>query len=184
MEYDFRIAQNAFSGIDIKLKANPYFMDIISQLEKIDLEQTDRPVVDNILYVSSPIREHAQSEYGDENYWGFTEESAFRYFMENIAVLNHPTRRVILRPHPSEAKDKYDWAVEEFSPNVSIGGKTILLNEVAQSDIIVGYNSMAMVIGLIAGKRVINALPAGKMENSLPMVEIESMADLLQKWPV
>lgn len=137
----------------------------------------------HICHVCSPVREHAKQKFGDELYWGFTEEDAVRYFMSNLRALHHPTGNVVLRPHPSEQAGKYDWVPEEFGSRVSIGGSKELLDEVAASDIVVGYNSMAMVIGLIAGKRVVNALPPGKIRNTLPMAGIEQLSDLLKASP-
>tara|TARA_B110000046_G_C12907441_1_gene361353 strand:- start:556 stop:1017 length:462 start_codon:yes stop_codon:yes gene_type:complete len=149
-------------------------------MEKLGSVRATNDENNYILYVCSPVREHAKLKYGDELYWGFTEEDAVRYFMKNANLLNHLTGKIVLRPHPSEEPGKYDWAVKEFSPYTKIGGNIDLLEEIAGADVVVGFDSMAMVIGLIAGKRVVNALPPGKMINSLPMSGIEKMSDVLR----
>jgi hypothetical protein len=179
-EYALQIARRVISDVDIVQKPNPYFEDIEAQLVVLaeDRSEEQKPEK-SILYVSAPLSRYATLKYGDKNYWGFTEDTAFRYFMDNISVLNHPTEIVVLRPHPSEIRSDYEWAVEEYAPNVRIGGRTDLLTEIHCADIVAGFNSMAMVIGLIAGKRIINALPPGKMGNSLPMAKIENLDDLL-----
>ncbi|MBL4783972.1 MAG: hypothetical protein JKY49_00945 [Cohaesibacteraceae bacterium] len=174
----FRIAGRTFPGHKIKLKPNPYFENMAFQIEKLKRNSLDTLSEKKILYVCSPVKEHAKLKYGDELYWEFTEEDAVRYFMANVHLLNHSTGKVVLRPHPSEENGKYDWATTEFAPDILIGGEQDLLDEIANADIVAGFNSMAMVIGLIAGKRIINALPPGKIVNTLPMKKIEQLSDI------
>lgn len=179
-EDGYRLAQEIFDGATVCLKTNPYFEDIKEQMGRLTAAQSDQDANPYILYVCSPVREHAKRKFGDERYWGFIEEDAVRFFMNNLKVLHHPSEKVVLRPHPSEEDGKYNWAVDEFSPHVSIGGKRELFDEIAGADVVAGYNSMAMVIGLIAGKRIVNALPPGKVKNTLPMADIEQLNDLLE----
>jgi len=177
-----KISSDELPGANIKLKSNPYFEEALSQIRKLDQEQSAQPTQKYILYTCSALSKHAKLKFNDERYWGFTDNDAIRYFLENVDVLKHSTGKVVLRPHPSEEPGNYDWAVEEYKPNVSIGGNASLVEEISGADIIAGHNSMAMVIGLIAEKRVISALPPGKLENTLPMAEIEHMSDLLKAY--
>lgn len=174
------IAREELPEVDVCLKTNPYFEDIISQFEKLKQEPAISTAPKYILYTCSALSKHAKVKYGDERYWGFNDHEAVRFFLENVAILNHPTGKVVLRPHPSDEPGKYDWAVKEFQPNVSISSNASLIEDIAGADIIAGHNSMAMVIGLLAGKRIINALPPGKLANMLPMAGIEHMNDLLE----
>jgi len=174
-----RIACETFPDSQIRLEPNPYFEDVRKQVQERS-QNTTNENNPSILFLCAPLREHAKMKFGDERYWGFTEEDAVEYFLKNIEAVNHPTNNVVLRPHPSEGTGKYDWAIEKFGSNISIGGKVDLLDDIAKADTIVGYNSMAMVIGLIAGKRIINAIPPGRIVNTLPMVEIEQFNDLLK----
>ena len=45
-------------------------------------------MTENILYVCEPIKDHAKIQFGDENYHGYTEESALKYFLKQIDLLN------------------------------------------------------------------------------------------------
>ena len=169
-------------GVDVKLKTNPYFEDLKLQINALNESNNGKKNIEPyILYVCSPVKEHAKLKYGDERYWGFTEEDAIRYFMRNMHYLNSSTQRVVLRPHPSEKTDKYNWAVKEYYPAVEVGGMKTLLEEIVDADMVVGLNSMAMVVGWIAGKRVVNAIPPGKVVNTLPMKKIEQLDGLIER---
>lgn len=179
-----KISSKVFPELRTSLVPNPYFADIKSKIEEINDKASTVEAEKYILYVCSPIREQAKKQYGDALYWGFSEEDAVRYFMTNMHILKHHSNNVLLRPHPSEENGKYDWVIKEFTPHISLGGKRDLQYEIAGADIVVGYDSMAMVVGLIAGKRVIDAVPPGKFVSNLPMEEIERLEDLLKSKPL
>ena len=133
-----------------------------------------------ILFVCEPLSEHGLAQYGDALHWGYTEHDALQYFLKNIkAISGTSIPRVVVRPHPSEFSGKYDWVKHENPSFVIIGGKETLLDEVAQCDVVVGCESMAMVVGLIAGKRVISCIPPGGNACSLPHSEIENLSAII-----
>ena len=127
------------------------------------------------------MREHALRNYGDARHWGYVEEDALRYFLRNIETIGASVDRIVIRPHPSEAPDKYDWALKEFNlPTQRTSGKA-LFEEIAECDVVVGCESMAMFVGLLAGRRVISCIPPGGKPCSLPQLKIESMQKLLSR---
>lgn len=174
------MARRLFPELAVRLVDNPYFYDLKRELAKLSRPQEYYAQRVRILYVCEPLREHALREYGNERHWGYTEEEALRYFLTNLDVLDAPVDRIVIRPHPSEALGKYDWAREEFDLPIASGGATTLFEEVAACDVVVGCESMAMVIGLLAGRRVISCVPPGGKPCALPQPEIESIADLLK----
>jgi len=173
------IAKKKFPSVRIELKENPYFESLKEDLEELKRIKKNTIQKDYILYVCTPIKGYALLEHGNENHLGFTEEDALRYFMNNLPALKSNNKRIVLRPHPSEDCGKYNWVQKEFGSHVEIGGKKSLLEEILAAEIIVGCNSMAMVVGLIAEKRVINGLPQGGILCNLPMPEIEHLHDLI-----
>ena len=178
----YSIAKEIFPDTAIVLQKNPYFEEIKEKISGLSKQKSTIPGETYILYVCTPIKEQVLLEHGDERYWSFTEEDAIRYFMKNVQVINFGNKPVVLRPHPSEQTGKYDWALNEFGATVKIGGDKPLLEEIMNADVIAGCNSMAMVIGLIAGKRVINALPPGCKSCSLPMPGIEHLHHLIRQF--
>lgn len=171
-----KIARQIFPSMVIRLEPNPYFSDLMRKLESFSNNSSHPADKARVLYVCEPIREHALLAFGNESHWGYTEENALRFFLSNIHVLGPDVRAIILRPHPSEPRDKYGWALNEFNLPIVIGDNKSLLEEIMDSDIVVGCESMAMVVGLIAGKRVISSIPPGGKECSLPYPEIERLA--------
>jgi hypothetical protein len=57
-------------------------------------------------------------------------------------------------------------------------GKT-LLNQVGEADIVVGSQSTAMVLGLLAKKMVISCIPPGGPGCNLPQKEIRTFRDMV-----
>lgn len=176
-----RIAHTHFPGRTIILKPNPYFQDLRLALDKVKAVSAN-VAQSSVLYICEPIREHALLQHGDERYLGYTEIDALHYFLNNLIVLGSPIGRIKIRPHPSESKDAYDWVKQEFSLMIEIGGDKTLLEETAEADVVVGCESMAMVVGLMAKRRVISTIPPGGNPCSLPHVEIEHMQDLVASY--
>ena len=174
-------AQKLFPNLKVVLVPNPYFHDISLELRVVN-SPPKSPTQSNVLYVCEPIREHALLTYGDERYWGYTEEDALDYFLKNTTVLRTPIKAITIRPHPSELKNKYDWAMNMSSLITDSTFKKSLVEQIIESDIIVGCGSMAMVVGLLAKKRVISTIPPGGSKCELPQREIEHMQDLIAKF--
>ena len=173
------MAQNLFPSITIKLVENPYFDDLKKELDELMARQECDPSGLRILYVCEPIREHALRNYGNEYHWGYTEEEALRFFLANTDLLGAPIGRIVIRPHPSEPSGKYDWVSQEYDLQIMTGGAVSLIKEITASDVVIGCESMAMVVGLLAGCRVISCIPPGGKPCALPQSEIEKMQEML-----
>ena len=175
------IARNIFPSTRVVLKANPYVEDLLHQLENIT-----HPVnVDaqmSILYICEPIREHAMLQHGDECFWGYTEEDALIFFLKKIEFLGQTFNQIKIRPHPSEKIDKYDWAKDFPAPIVISDGTHTLIEEISAAGTIVGCESMAMVIGLFANKRVLSCIPPGGKTCSLPQAGIEHLQTIVSQY--
>jgi len=173
-----KLAKDLFLDTKIQLQENPYFRELKIKLEKFNrfCENSNNG---NILYVCEPIKEHALIQYGDERYWGYTEEDALTFFLKNISFLVSDIKEIRIRPHPSENPSKYQWCTLNTRLNIVFGGKKSLLEEIVMSDIIVGCESMAMVVGLLANKRVISSIPREGKVFGLPQVGIEHLRNLV-----
>ncbi len=172
-----RIARSQFDVTPVVLQPNPYFEDLLSEIVRTQSDLSESSAT-KILYVCEPIADHALAQYGDERYCGYTEHDALSYFLTNLPALGQRIDVITIRPHPSETAHKYHWAKDLFQLPVQFGGKHTLLEEILSADIVVGCESMAMVVGLLANKRVISSIPSGGRPCQLPHQEIEHMQRL------
>ena len=172
------LADAAFPGMDVRNVGNPYFGDIMEEIAQRSAGRQPG-ATGSVLYVCEPIREHALLRYGDERYWGYTEEEALRYFLDNTGVLGSGLDRIVIRRHPAETAGKYDWAAARSGIPVAFGRGRPLLEEILESDFVVGCSSMAMVVGLLAGKRVISCIPPGGRGCTLPQTGIRTLQQML-----
>jgi hypothetical protein len=175
------MAHSIFPGIPVLLVPNPYFIDLEADLAAMHCRPPKNNIGLDVLYVCEPIGEGALRAFGNERHWGYTEHEALRYFFSNLQALDAPVNRIVIRPHPAEAQNKYLWARREFDLPIAFGQKKSLLEEIVDCDVVVGCASMAMVVGLLAGKRVVSSIPPGGRACSLPQPEIELLASLIQR---
>lgn len=161
--------------LKVRLYENPYFLEVVEELAVISTLQGDIGANNTVLYVCEPIREFALALHNNERFWGYTEEEAVTYFLSNIEFVTDKIENIILRPHPSEPVHKYNYVKDRFDLPINIGGKRTLLEEINACGIVVGCESMAMVIGLLANKRVVSCIPPGGHACQLPHSEIEHL---------
>lgn len=176
-----KIAHNIFPDVTVVLKSNPYFEDL-----QIELDATKEPPRDSkkcsVLYVCEPLREQALLQYGDEHYWGYTEEDALQFFFKNIDAMGVAVSEIKVRPHPSESKNKYDWARQVNPLVIETASTKTLMEQIVEADVVVGCESMAMVVALLANKRVISTIPPGGKVCGLPQAAIEHLQMLVTKY--
>ena len=178
-EYAKKIAEDKFKNISLKLIENPYIENLKKNITSY-MKLNSNLMTENILYVCEPIKDHAKIQFGDENYHGYTEESALEYFLKQIDLLNIDYKNIIIRPHPSENIKKYNWVIAKFSNlNIIIDNERSLMDQIMLSNTVVGCESMAMVVGLVANKRVISSIPPSGRECSLPHKSIEHLKEIL-----
>jgi hypothetical protein len=176
------LATKLFPGLLVDLVPNPYFEDVREAVAGFAAaDDTARAAGLRILFVCEPLSEHGQQEFGDPLHWGYIEFDALRYLFSRLSVLGSPVAEAVIRPHPSERPGKYDALARELQAvagiPVRVGGAQPLLQEIARSDVVAGCESMAMVVGLAAGRRVISAIPPGGRPSSLPQRQIEILGE-------
>lgn len=176
----FELARKLLPELPVRLMENPYFADLKTELASAPRVYPVLPGRQTILYVCEPVREAALRQFGDALHWGYTEEQALDYFLRNVDSLGAPVGRIVIRPHPSEAAGKYHGIAAKYALPLSFSAGHDLSAEIASCDCVVGCGSMAMVIGLIAGKRVLTSIPPGGAPCALPQREVESLQDLVR----
>ncbi|MEG5182683.1 hypothetical protein QUB28_02715 [Microcoleus sp. B4-C3] len=178
--YAQTLASQIFLNTPLKVVENPYFQNIQHQLKHFPQTEASTANGLKILYVCEPIAEYGLRKYGDERYWGYTEYDALSYFLENLAIFGQPVNKVTIRPHPCESLDKYKYAQDLFGDLVVQGGQKTLIEEISQCSVVVGCETMAMIVGILANRRVISCIPPGGKPCSLPHQEIEHLSQLLK----
>ena len=173
------MAKEVFPITPIVLIDNPYFQDVKKELLTYQKQRPSRLDSIAILYVCEPISTHALLQYGDASFWGYVEDDALRFFLTNISVFGKSIERILIRPHPSELIDKYNWIKNEFKLPIQFSGTRPLLYEILDSDVVVGCQSMAMVVALIANKKVLSCIPPNGKPCVLPHAEIINLQNLL-----
>ena len=176
------LAAKEFPDITIRLLQNPYFADIRLLVGNLNNRHTfgdkDSDTA-SVLFVCENISEHAALQHGDPRYWGYTEFDAIEYFFRKISVLGKPISSVVIRPHPSDPTGKYDQIIVRYAGLASLSRGKTLLDDIAQADIVVGCESMAMVIAVQCGRRVISCIPLNEVRLKLPFEEIEILSELV-----
>ena len=173
--YAYDLAKKIFPDTKIVFEENAYFRSIKNASINFKKGSFSNNKSKYILYLCSPVADHSKLLHNDEKYWGYDEHDRIKYFMLNLHRLNTYSNKIVLRPHPSESNEKYNWVVDEFGPTVSIGGKKTLLEEVMDSELVVGCNSMGLAIAIILDKRAVSSLAPDDAECSIPMKELEHL---------
>jgi hypothetical protein len=173
-----------FPTIPIRLLPNPHFADVRIQVENLKSafndyyhsNRRDRKV----LFVCENISDHAQMQHGDPRYWGYTEFDAIEYFFANIKALQADISSVTIRPHPSDPAGKYDKVIALYPESACLSSGQPLLEDIAAADVVVGCESMAMVIAVQCGRRVVSCIPLQQIALKLPFSEIEILSTLVR----
>ena len=180
------LALKCFPKIPVKFVANPYLEEIGLEIHAREADASINRAKSknglNILFVSEPLADHGVQGFGDAMYWGYTEDQALQYFHSNKHVLGSSINRVVVRPHPSESKQKYRWVSDSFGRQYIVSQEKSLIDDILESDVVVGLQSMALVIALIAGRKVVSCIPPGGVPCCLPHKEIQSMQELIKKY--
>lgn len=163
-----KIAHENFSNIPIKLVPNPYYADLEDELDSLSRHINIPHAGIKILYVCEPTAPETDVLKSS----GYTDHEALHYFFSCLEKRDEEIESICIRPHPTETKDKYAWAISHNHKKVTIGGDRSLLQEIVENDWVVGRNSMALVAGLIANKTVISCIPPNGKPCVLPQKEI------------
>ena len=177
--YALRIAKNVLPEVKIIYMPNMYFKELENAFDFSQKNKNEKRTDCSALFVCEPIAEIAKQEFGNELHYGYTQIDAINYFLKNIDKLSQSIKSIKFRPHPSEPLDKYNWVKSCCPIHVLIGGRQSLIEEIVDADIIVGCQSMAMVVGLIGGKEVVSSIPPNGQKCALPHKEILHLQNII-----
>jgi hypothetical protein len=173
--YAQQIAEREFPGMAIENKGNPYLESIAERAATRSIIIQPRHA-HRVLIVTEPVSEHAVTSYGDTLHFGYTEFDAIALMFERLPKLldGNELEQIVVRPHPSEPLQKYEYLVSNSQGLPVVVRKDVdLLDEVLGSSIVIGCETMALVVALAAGCRAVSCIPARGRACELPHDAIE-----------
>ncbi|MDZ7917489.1 MAG: hypothetical protein U5O16_37660 [Rhodococcus sp. (in: high G+C Gram-positive bacteria)] len=129
-----------------------------------------------VLYVTEPVCEPARQLFGDPLHHGFTEQQALDWTLYQLpltlAAQGLQIDTLELRPHPSEAADKYDAQLTAWQARCGFALRRTTAATLTDAPGAVrcggGPPQQAMALALAAGRRVYCAIPPGGPACALP----------------
>lgn len=139
----------------------------------------EQPVLPTLLFFGEPTDSVAKAHYGDENYWGFTQYSALQNILECFEMFGCDS--LSIRLHPSEKSGGYRRVLKKF-PHIRVrindAHSFDLSDQIMQSKVVIGFDTMALYIAAHLHKPVISYLPSPNRDFLLPLPAAYQLRDL------
>ena len=123
------------------------------------------------MFLSEPVSKKDRKYYD--------ELKCIKYFINNLKKLQYKFNKIQIRPHPSENLSKFQ-KIKKLSSKIYISKKNSIFYDILSNDLIVGINTIALVLGLVAKKNVISCIP-GKNNCKLPHKNILDFRKLINE---
>ena len=177
--YAKNIASNIFKKTKIKLIKNYFLDDIKINYKKKIISKEKKSIHTNFLFISDNNNSIIDSNFLIDNPSICRDEYLVEYFLKNLGLLTKKVGYVVIRPHPVEVNPsiKYKAIFDQYKVPFIIGGKSNLLEEISDSDIVVGGDSMALVVAMTCGKQTFTCAPPNAAY-TLPFVEIKKIREI------
>lgn len=177
--YAKNIALSIFPNIKIELIKNYFLEDIKETYKKKYFSNKTEKKNTNFLFLSDNNNSVIKSGFLSNRNILCKDEDLAEFFLKNLKLLSRNIGQVVIRPHPSEVDTliKYKAIFDQYNVPFIIGGKYNLLEEISNSDIVVGGDSMGLVISMVCGKKTFSCAPP-KAKVTLPFVEIIKIREM------
>lgn len=166
-EIAFKAARREFKNMPTSVRLVPNFY--LEELKKEIKKSKSGASEGGILFMGEPINISAVTDFGSIEYLLFDE---FEILEKLIIVMieNGVKKSLIVRLHPIEKDDKYDWIIKKYQGRIKViksyGNK--ISYDLARSSLIIGMESTALAIAYLLGKKVISICPWRKEIFRLP----------------
>lgn len=178
----YRIAHRVFSrrGVRIRLVPNEVFKEARTMYGRAVRHRVKKATY--ILFVSEPFGASAR-------FMGETRKSIVTEYAMLKSLLSYFSRiklskKILIRLHPAELKNKYDALIRTFSDqlDVSISHEPDMYKDLARASTVIGMTSVFLVIAALCKKRVISFF-LGKKRRALffPGITKVKKVDELEK---
>ncbi len=165
----YELAKRFFRKKGVKLVPNNYLKDMVDEYRQIR-RKAGKNARSTILFISEPVN---RSPYKSV----LTEKDVFKKILA-VAGKSKKYKKIIIRLHPAERKDKYDHLLSDRKGKLRIiKSKKKLVDDLAMSSLVVGIESMALAVAHLCGKKVISILPKRKTQFFLPfnIIKIDNL---------
>ncbi len=158
-DYGEAIARQHFPATVLKVVDNPYLKEVQQEIEALDKTIRARSHKEGqVVFISENLSGHALLQYGDANYFGYTEFDALELLLNNLSYVAENIKELLIRPHPADPLGKYDAFVARYPDLIKISQGTSLLADIISADVVTGCESMALVIAVMADKKVFSCI--------------------------
>lgn len=170
-EFAFNIAERELPKIEVVLINNDFLEGVRKEYFALDVNDIEYDYV--FMCESRHVNTNIEQNFDFNNLAGLT------YFFDVLSSIGENKARILLRPHPSDLEKDYTEYVPKTFPSVKISSEESLLKTLKTSDIVVGCNSMALVIAQTVGKRVYSAIK-NPQSVVLPFAGIRPLSEINQ----
>lgn len=166
------IAKNLFKDTKIQRQNNFYLEGLVKEITPLKKRQPFEG--SRILYVLEPIKEKSHIDELPYEYL------VLDYFIEKINKLNLKQNiEIRLRLHPSENINKYDdWINNQNDYDISISSKKTLSEDISWADIVIGYDTYALVVGSAASRKCFSSKLPYEENCELKIKDLKYLRDL------
>lgn len=168
-------AQRCFDSISIVQWPNSYLDSEVKKIHQLRGGRA-RTRLTNILMIMEPTRNIWQ---GDALLGEFV---ASNYFLSNLQSIGVSPEQVKIRirPHPSDPLGKYD-CIANWYPSIliNVSEDTLLADDIAWADMVVGCESFALVVALSAGVPTMSIIPPHAPRCRLPHKTLQHLNNLV-----
>lgn len=171
-EYAVNIAEREFPDIEIVMINNDFLEGVKKEYSALDVNDIEYD------YVFMCESRHVNTNM--EQNFNFNNLAGLAYFFEVLSSIGKNEARILLRPHPSDLGKDYTEYVPKTFPLVKISSEDGLLKVLKTSEIVVGCNSMALIIAETVGKRVYSAIKNPRSITS-PFSGIRPLSEISQQ---
>ncbi len=151
---------------------NYYLQNLVASTPK-------KAIRSQLLFLSEPTDTVAQAHYGNPNYWGFTQYSALEAIL--TAFHQFECQNLVIRLHPSEKEHAYEKLLRAYPhiPYTIHHSNNIPINEeLMESQMIIGFDTMALYIAAHLHKPLISFLPSLTRDFLLPLPKTHQLRHL------
>lgn len=175
-EAAFNLAKSIFMNTPITRERNYYAEELLRKIKEIESKVIKTEKI-RVLYLAEPIKNYNSNIEGLKEGFKYDEFETMKFAFTRLNSLFREIEEVVIRPHPSESQEKYEEVVKILGGKYLIRSNIDLNIEIARADVIVGYETAAMMIAFLAKKRVLSAIPPGGGYCRLPIDDMEYIRD-------